>query len=66
MFVLCSIVCYMFGCIHLMYSMLHTDCVRVMQKKPNKNKTGEDTAQQDAIVTVPITKGKTSPTKGGM
>ena len=37
-----------------------------MQKKSNKNKTGEDTEQQVTIVTVPITdEMETSPTKGG-
>jgi len=67
--------CDILGCMHvcaylhkLIWNLLslHADCVGVMQKKPNKSKTGKDTAQQVTIVTVPVTEVETSPTKGGM
>jgi len=46
---------------------MHTDCVKVMQKKPNKNKTEDATQneQQVPIVTGPIIEAEISPTKGG-
>lgn len=48
------------------HSLTSTDCVRVMQKKPNKNKTEDATqSEQVTIVTVPITKVEESPMKGG-
>ena len=71
--------CTVLGYIHVLYvlictnlfetfyhCMLHTDCVGVMQKKPNKNKTGKDALQQVTIVKVPITEVETSPTKRRM
>ncbi|XP_065903832.1 uncharacterized protein [Dysidea avara] len=47
-----------------MIESLKSDSVRVMQKKPNKNKTSEDTGKQVTIVTAPVTEVETSPTKG--